>query len=136
MRPGQGNVVPECSRKSREPASMGNRGGSVAGRRRRGPRGARARLGAASLSALPALRSGHAARVRGLEALPALRPAIPERAASAMRRLLAFLGLGDGLADVDRAHGADASPTTIGTGMTIKGEMHGEGTLTLRGQFE
>jgi len=53
-----------------------------------------------------------------------------------MRRLLAFFGLGGGLADVDTAQGADASPTTIGTGMTIKGELRGEGTLTLRGQFE
>ncbi len=53
-----------------------------------------------------------------------------------MRRLLAFLGLGGDVAGAAAAHGAHASPTTIGTGVTIKGELRGEGTLTLRGQFE
>ena len=53
-----------------------------------------------------------------------------------MRRLLAFFGLGDVLTDADARHGAPASPTTIGTGMTIKGELRGEGPVTLRGQFE
>jgi cytoskeletal protein CcmA (bactofilin family) len=53
-----------------------------------------------------------------------------------MRRLLAFFGFGGSLAGADTAHGAPASPTTIGTGMTIKGELRGAGLLTLLGQFE
>src|SRR6267143_5895390 len=133
---GDGNTVPECSLKSSERASMGNRGGSVAGRWRRGPRGARARLGPASVSALPALRPSHAARVHGLETLPALWPAIPERAAPAMRRLLAFLGLDAGPTEENFLHGGPVSPSTIGGGMTIKGELRGEGPLTVLGQFE
>src|SRR5438874_12377118 len=133
---GEGKTVPECSLKSQERASMGNRGGSVADRWRRGPRGARARLGPASVSALPALRPSHAARVHGLETLPALRPAIPERAAPAMRRLLAFFGLDPGRTDRDFFHDGPVSPSTLGGGMTIKGELRGEGPLTVLGQFE
>src|SRR5256885_16738233 len=133
---GDGNTVPECSLKSQERASMENRGGSVADRWRRGPRGARARLGPASVSALPALRPSHAARVHGLETLPALWPAIPERATPAMKRLLAFFGLDPGSTDQDSVHDGPVSPSTIGGGITIKGELRGEGPLTLLGQFE
>jgi cytoskeletal protein CcmA (bactofilin family) len=76
----------------------------------------------------------HGARVRGLEALPALWPAIPEGIAPAVKRLLAFFGLAD-----DSVVGASNSldtPTTIGAGLTIKGELRGEGAVTVLGQFE
>jgi len=53
-----------------------------------------------------------------------------------MRRLLEFFGLGGGVADADTPHGGHASPTTIGTAMTLKGELRGAGSLTLRGRFE
>jgi cytoskeletal protein CcmA (bactofilin family) len=53
-----------------------------------------------------------------------------------MRRLLAFLGLGDGDSGLERRpRGAD-SPTTIGAGLTVKGEIRGEGPLSVLGQFE
>ena len=48
-----------------------------------------------------------------------------------MRRLLALLGL-DGIFD---AHSA-ASPTTIGRGITLRGEIRGEGSVSVLGQFE
>jgi len=53
-----------------------------------------------------------------------------------MRRLLAFFGLGDAERGTEGALVAPASTTTIGTGITIKGELRGEGTLTMLGQFE
>src|SRR5438045_8401968 len=102
---------------------MGNRGGSVAVRGARGPCGARARLGPASVSALPALRPSHAARVHGLETLPALRPAIPERAAPAMRRLLAFFGLDPGRTDRDFFHDGPVSPSPLGRGIRLTGDL-------------
>jgi cytoskeletal protein CcmA (bactofilin family) len=77
----------------------------------------------------------HGARVRGLEALPALWPAIPEGIAPAVKRLLAFFGLADGDSVVGTSNGLDA-PTTIGAGLTIKGELRGEGAVTVLGQFE
>ena len=69
-----------------------------------------------------------------MEALPALRPAIPEGAATEMRGWLAYFGLGrDGAAP----RGAPAhTPTVIGTGLVVKGELRGEGPLTVLGQFE
>jgi cytoskeletal protein CcmA (bactofilin family) len=53
-----------------------------------------------------------------------------------MRRLLAFFGLDPGPTDEDFLHGELVSPSTIGGGMTIKGELRGEGPLTVLGQFE
>jgi len=53
-----------------------------------------------------------------------------------MRRLRAFFGLGDEGRGSEGALAAPASTTTIGTGITIKGELRGEGTLTMLGQFE
>jgi cytoskeletal protein CcmA (bactofilin family) len=70
-----------------------------------------------------------------MEALPALRPAIPEGTAIAMRRLLAFFGLDTGMFGVG-GRSAHDSPSTIGAGMTVKGEVRGEGSLTVHGQFE
>jgi cytoskeletal protein CcmA (bactofilin family) len=51
-----------------------------------------------------------------------------------MKRLLAFFGLGDGVPD--DAPVVPPSTTTIGTGIAIKGELRGEGPLTVLGQFE
>src|SRR5689334_12476161 len=82
-----GRPVPEFSLKGREAISMGSRGGSVAGRRRGRRRGARARLGPSALPTLSALWADHLARVRRLEALPALRPSIPQGFTSAMSYL-------------------------------------------------
>jgi len=53
-----------------------------------------------------------------------------------MRRLLAFFGLDHGPPDEDFLHGGPVSPSTIGGGITIKGEVRGEGPLTVLGQFE
>jgi len=53
-----------------------------------------------------------------------------------MRRLLAFLGLDAGPTEENFLHGGPVSPSTIGGGMTIKGELRGEGPLTVLGQFE
>jgi cytoskeletal protein CcmA (bactofilin family) len=53
-----------------------------------------------------------------------------------MRRLLALLGLGADAPDGDRSGSVPSSTTLIGAGITIKGELRGEGTLTLLGQFE
>ena len=51
-----------------------------------------------------------------------------------MRSLLRFLGLSDGPGGryTPPAH----APTIIGAGMTIKGEIKGEGTVALLGSFE
>jgi cytoskeletal protein CcmA (bactofilin family) len=53
-----------------------------------------------------------------------------------MKRLLAFFGLGDDGSRLDAPAVAPPSTTTIGTGITIKGELRGEGPLTILGQFE
>ncbi|HEV8584989.1 MAG TPA: polymer-forming cytoskeletal protein [Methylomirabilota bacterium] len=53
-----------------------------------------------------------------------------------MRRLLAFFGLAADPFDADGGSSAASSTTTIGTGIVIKGELRGEGTLTMLGQFE
>jgi cytoskeletal protein CcmA (bactofilin family) len=53
-----------------------------------------------------------------------------------MRRLLAFFGLVGADAGFDTHAARPDSPSTIGTGMTIKGELRGEGALTILGQFE
>jgi cytoskeletal protein CcmA (bactofilin family) len=53
-----------------------------------------------------------------------------------MRRLLAVFGLDHGPSDEDFLHGGPLSPSTIGGGITIKGEVRGEGPLTVLGQFE
>jgi cytoskeletal protein CcmA (bactofilin family) len=53
-----------------------------------------------------------------------------------MKRLLAFFGLGDDGSGPDTPAVAPPSTTTIGTGITIKGELRGEGPLTMLGQFE
>jgi cytoskeletal protein CcmA (bactofilin family) len=52
-----------------------------------------------------------------------------------MKRLLAFFGLGDD-APGPAAPAVAASTTTIGTGISIKGELRGEGPLTMLGQFD
>jgi cytoskeletal protein CcmA (bactofilin family) len=48
-----------------------------------------------------------------------------------MRRLLAFLGL-----DLAEGGAGAASPTTIGRGIALKGELRGAGSVTVLGQFE
>ena len=53
-----------------------------------------------------------------------------------MRRLLAFFGLDPGRTDQDFFHDGPVSPSTLGGGITIKGELRGEGPLTVLGQFE
>jgi cytoskeletal protein CcmA (bactofilin family) len=45
-----------------------------------------------------------------------------------MKSLRAFLGLGEG--------GSTPSPTTIGSGLVVKGELRGAGMVTIHGQFE
>lgn len=54
-----------------------------------------------------------------------------------MKALLRFFGLTDARDPLDRAFAlpADAS-TVIGPGLAVKGELRGEGTLTVLGQFE
>lgn len=54
-----------------------------------------------------------------------------------MKALLRFFGLADAAAPVDRAFTPPAdAPTVIGPGITLKGELQGEGPLTVLGQFE
>ena len=53
--------------------------------------------------------------------MPALRPAIPEGAQAEMKRWLTFFGLRDD-APGDTV-GSPPSATTIGNGITIKGEL-------------
>jgi len=53
-----------------------------------------------------------------------------------MRRLLAFFGLDPGRTDRDFFHDGPVSPSTLGGGITIKGELRGEGPLTVLGSFE
>jgi cytoskeletal protein CcmA (bactofilin family) len=71
-----------------------------------------------------------------VETLPALWPAIPEGTATAMKRLLAFFGLDIGAFGGDGRRAAQDSPSTIGVGIKLKGELRGEGPLTVHGQFE
>jgi cytoskeletal protein CcmA (bactofilin family) len=52
-----------------------------------------------------------------------------------MRRLLAFLGLDTERFGVD-GRSRHHSPSTIGAGLKVKGEVRGEGSLTVLGQFE
>ena len=52
-----------------------------------------------------------------------------------MRRLLAFFGLDAGGFSLGR-RSPHASPSTIGVGLRVKGEVRGEGSLTVHGQFE
>jgi cytoskeletal protein CcmA (bactofilin family) len=52
-----------------------------------------------------------------------------------MRRLLAFFGLDAGGFGGGR-RSARESPAMIGIGMKVKGEIRGEGSLTVLGQFE
>ena len=53
-----------------------------------------------------------------------------------MRRLLAFFGLDPAPSEEDAVHGGRVSPSTLGGGITVKGELRGEGPLTVLGQFE
>jgi cytoskeletal protein CcmA (bactofilin family) len=54
-----------------------------------------------------------------------------------MRRWLSFFGLGDAPAtDADDGTAAPPSATTLGSGIILKGELRGEGPLTVLGQFE
>ena len=48
-----------------------------------------------------------------------------------MRRLLDFFGLDPGRTDQDFFRDGPASPSTLGGGITIKGELRGEGPLTV-----
>ena len=52
-----------------------------------------------------------------------------------MRGLLRFLGLADGRPHTRYAMPSDAS-TVVGPGVTLKGELHGEGTVVILGSFE
>jgi cytoskeletal protein CcmA (bactofilin family) len=54
-----------------------------------------------------------------------------------MKALLRFFGLADAQEPADRAFTPPADPSTvIGPGITLKGELKGDGTLTVLGQFE
>ena len=54
-----------------------------------------------------------------------------------MRGMLRFFGLGDAPDPAERVFTPPPSaPTVIGPGVTLKGELRGEGTLTIMGQFE
>lgn len=53
-----------------------------------------------------------------------------------MRALLRFLGLVDAAGTGPDDHGPVPTATVIGPGITVKGELHGEGSLTLLGRFE
>jgi len=54
-----------------------------------------------------------------------------------MKPILRLLGLADGEERTGRTPAIDAdTPTVIGAGVTIKGEIRGEGGLTVLGQFD
>ncbi len=53
-----------------------------------------------------------------------------------MRALLQFFGLAGAPDPVERSVAAPPGATTIGAGIRLKGEVQGEGTLTILGQFE
>jgi cytoskeletal protein CcmA (bactofilin family) len=53
-----------------------------------------------------------------------------------MKRLLAFFGLDAGDFGVDARPAPQDAPAMIGSGMKVKGEIRGEGSLTVHGQFE
>ena len=61
--------------------------------------------------------------------MPSLRPAVSTGATPAMRLLRRVLGLGD-------AGLEPAMPSSIGPGIHVKGDIHGEGTLAIHGVFE
>jgi cytoskeletal protein CcmA (bactofilin family) len=52
-----------------------------------------------------------------------------------MRGLLRFLGLSDG-ANGDAGPSTREAASVIGAGLTLKGELHGEGALVILGRFE
>lgn len=53
-----------------------------------------------------------------------------------MRALLQFFGLAGAPDPVEWSVAAPPGATTIGAGIRLKGEVQGEGTLTILGQFE
>jgi cytoskeletal protein CcmA (bactofilin family) len=53
-----------------------------------------------------------------------------------MRRLLAFFGLDLDAFRRDARRRSRDTPSTIGVGIKLKGELRGEGSLTVHGQFE
>lgn len=54
-----------------------------------------------------------------------------------MRALLRFFGLADAREPAERVFAPPSgAATTIGPGITLKGELKGDGTLTILGQFE
>jgi len=53
-----------------------------------------------------------------------------------MNRLLTFFGFGHNGSGPTGPAGTAPSATTIGSGLAIKGELRGEGPLTVYGQFE
>ena len=53
-----------------------------------------------------------------------------------MRALLRFFGLADDRHHDRSAPAPAATPTTLGPGIKIKGELHGDGTLVVLGFFE
>jgi len=54
-----------------------------------------------------------------------------------MKRLLSYFGLSDAPEGGDGGHDTlVAATTTIGPGIRLKGELQGEGTLVVLGQFE
>lgn len=54
-----------------------------------------------------------------------------------MKALLRFFGLADAAGTVERTFAPPPSATTVvGPGITLKGELQGEGTLTILGQYE
>src|SRR2546425_509616 len=92
----------------------------------------------ARLPALSPLRTRRAPRLAGLAPLPRVRAPVPERAAGAMRALLRVLGLADAQDAVVPGFAPPSGPTTttIGAGVSLKGELQGEGAVTILGQFE
>jgi cytoskeletal protein CcmA (bactofilin family) len=60
--------------------------------------------------------------------MPSLWPAVPTGATPAMKLLRRLFGLPEA--------GLASTPSAIGPGIHVKGEIHGEGTLTVHGVFE
>ena len=67
--------------------------------------------------------------------MPSLRPSIPTGAAPAMTLLRRLFGLADARDELLQP-AAPVTPSAIGPGIHFKGEVHGEGTLTIHGVFE
>jgi cytoskeletal protein CcmA (bactofilin family) len=59
----------------------------------------------------------------------------PERTTSAMKALRRMLGLSDGRLGALGGDG-DGTPSVIGEGMTLKGELRGAGAILVLGRFE